>query len=288
MEIFTSHGFAFAESAYKRQGLIIKDGMEDSEALRSYFELKYGKPDICIVTGHSMGGIISLALIEKYPLVYDGALPLCGWLAPVHSLVKRGLDMVVSYDYLFDKNEGGFVAGDKYLDVESIQENISRKPDLAALFADRFSLRIDDVADMIAFNQWILQECKSWLGGLPAGNIQTIYDGFGDNIIDMNRNIRRYSADPGSRDYCINYYSPTGVISGPVLALHNIYDEILPVSNYQYYEHLTEIKGTADLYVQQYTVSEGHCEFTNSEVAEGFDQLLKWIREDKRPEPMYR
>ena len=46
MEIFTSHGFAYAASAYKRQGLVIKDGIEDSEALRSYFELKYGKPDI--------------------------------------------------------------------------------------------------------------------------------------------------------------------------------------------------------------------------------------------------
>jgi len=167
-----------------------------------------------------MGGMISLAIIEKFPAEYDGALPLCGWLAPVHSLVKRGLDMIATYDYLFDKNEGEFIAGDEYLDVESIQENISRKPELAALFADRYSLRIDDVADMVAFNQWILQECKSWLGGLPAGNIQTIYEGFGNNTSEINRKIRRYSADTGPRDYYINYYSPTGVISDPVLALH--------------------------------------------------------------------
>jgi hypothetical protein len=53
MEVFTSRGFAFAASAYKRQGLVIKDGIDDTEALRSYFEMKYGKPELCLITGHS-------------------------------------------------------------------------------------------------------------------------------------------------------------------------------------------------------------------------------------------
>jgi pimeloyl-ACP methyl ester carboxylesterase len=288
MEIFTSHGFAYAESAYKRQGLIIKDGIEDSEALRSYFELKYGKPDICIITGHSMGGIISLAMIEKYPAEYDGALPLCGWLSPVYSLIKNGLDMLASYDYLFGKNDGEIVTGADYIDAESIQENLSRKPDLAGLFANRFHVRMDDIADVIAFNQLVLKECTTWLGGLPAGNIQTIYEGFGKYDGALNREILRYAADPGAKEYYINYYTPTGILSDPVLALHTVYDELSPVSNYQYYEQLTEIKRTADYYVQQYVVSDGHCEFTTGEVADAFDQLLKWIWEGQRPGPIYR
>ena len=111
MEVFTSRGFAFAASAYKCQGLIIKDGIEDTEALRAYFEMTYGKPELCLVTGHSMGGIISLAIIEKYPLEYDGALPLCGWLSPVYSLLKYGLDLLVTYDYLFGENEGRLIEG---------------------------------------------------------------------------------------------------------------------------------------------------------------------------------
>jgi len=288
MEIFTSHGFAFAESAYKRQGLVIKDGIEDSEALRSYFELKYGKPDICIITGHSMGGIISLALIEKYPAEYDGALPLCGSMSPVYSLLKNGLDMLATYDYLFGKNDGEIVIGTDYIDAESIQEKLSRKPDLAGLFAEHFSVRMEDIADMIAFNQLVLKETASWIGGLPAGNIQTIYDGFGNNDRVLNREILRYAADRGAREYYINYYTPTGILSDPVLALHTIYDEITPVYNYRYYEQLTEIKRTSDYYVQQYVVRDGHCEFTTGEVADAFDQLLLWIREGKRPEPVYR
>jgi len=113
IEIFTSRGFAFAASAYKRQGLVIKEGMEDTEALRSYFEMNYRKPDICLITGHSMGGMITLATIERYPAEYDGALPLCGWLAPVHSLFKNGLDMLVTYDYLFEDNSGFIVNGEE-------------------------------------------------------------------------------------------------------------------------------------------------------------------------------
>ena len=288
MEIFTSCGFAYAASAYKRQGLIIKDGIEDSEALRSYFELRYGKPDICIITGHSMGGIISLALIEKYPAEYDGALPLCGWLSPVYSLLKRGLDMLAAYDYLFGKNDGEIVIGSDYIDAESIQEKLSRKPDLAGFFAEHFSVRMDDIANVIELNQLVFKECTAWIGGLPAGNIQTIYAGFGNDDRVLNRKILRYAADPGAREYYIKYYTPTGIISDPVLALHTVYDKISPVNNYQYYEELTEIKRTADYYVQQYVVSEGHCEFTTGDVADAFDQLLKWIREGKRPGPIYR
>ena len=288
MEIFTSHGFAYAASAYKRQGLVIKDGIEDTEALRSYFELRYGKPNICIITGHSMGGIISLAVIEKYPAEYDGALPLCGWLSPVFSLLKNGLDMLATYDYLFGKNDGEIVIGSDYIDTESIQENLSRKPDLTVLFAEHFSVKMDDVAEVIAFTQLVFKETTLWLGGLPAGNIQTIYDGFGNDDSALNREILRYAAYPGAKEYYIEYYTPTGILSDPVLALHTTYDEILPVYNYQYYEQLTEIKRTSDYYVQQYVVRDGHCEFTTGDVADAFDQLLQWIREGQRPGSVYR
>ncbi|GIR18281.1 MAG: hypothetical protein CM15mP32_4680 [Flavobacteriaceae bacterium] len=43
VKIFSDKGFAFAESSYRKQGLIIKEGIEDTEALRQYFENTYGK-----------------------------------------------------------------------------------------------------------------------------------------------------------------------------------------------------------------------------------------------------
>ena len=288
MEIFTSRGFAYAASAYKRQGMVIKDGIDDTEALRSYFEFRYGKPELSIITGHSMGGIISLATIEKLPAEYDGALPLCGWLAPVHSLIKNGLEMLVTYDYLFGGNNGDIVTGEEIIEAEQIEERLSQNPEMVKLYAEHFRIKEAQLADMIEFYQSVSKETTAWLGGLPFGNTQTIYSGFGDNDKSLNKNILRYTADPEAREYFIRYYTPTGKISDPVLALHTTYDEILPVYNYKYYEEITEINHTSDLYVQQYIVRDGHCAFENKEIGDALDQLLLWIREGKRPENKYR
>lgn len=288
MEIFTSKGFAWAESKYKRQGLVIKDGIEDTEALRSYFEVKYGRPNICIITGHSMGGMISLATIEKYPYEYNGALPLCGWLAPVHSLVKYGFDMLVTYDYLFDSNEGKIIKGEEFVDEEIIRKKLNKKPEMTKLFAEHYRVREEHLASVISFHQFVLKETSGWLNGLPIGNIQTIYSGFGDKNLNLNKDILRYAADSPAQEYFIQYYTPTGNLQDPVLALHNYYDEILPVFNYEYYEQITAIKHTSQYYEQQYAMSEGHCEFTIKEVEESFNDLLIWIKDGKRPDREYK
>jgi hypothetical protein len=288
MEIFTSRGFAFAASAYKNQGLVIKDGIEDTEAVRTYFENTYGKPELCMITGHSMGGMISLAMIEKFPSEYDGALPLCGWLAPVYSLLKFGLDLLVTYDYLFGENDGNIISGEDDIEIEEVRERINGKPDLAVLFAEHFRMKKEDLAEMIGFYHFVLKETAGWSGGLPAGNIHTIYSGFGDNDAALNRDIRRYEASDKAKEYFIQYNTPTGLLRDPVVALHTTYDEILPVFNYEYYEHLTEINFTSDLYFQRYVIRDGHCNFTTAEVAEAFDYLLLWIREGDRPEQEYK
>jgi len=288
MEIFTSRGFAFAASAYKHQGLVIKDGIEDTEALRTYFEMTYGKPELCLISGHSMGGIISLATIEKFPLEYDGALPLCGWLSPVYTLLKSGLDLLVCYDYFFGENDGEIIRGEDDIEIEEIQKRIDSNPKMATLFAEHFGIKKEDLPEMIGFNQYVLKETSGWSGGLPAGNINTIYSGFGDNDANLNRDIRRYTSSAEAKEYFIRNYNPTGLLYDPVIALHTTYDEILPVSNYAYYEHLSEMNFTSDLYVQQYVIRDGHCNFTNEEIADTFDALLLWIKEGVRPDPEYK
>lgn len=288
MQIFTSRGFAYAASNFRKQGLIIKDGIDDTEALRAYFSKKYGKPNLCFITGHSMGGIISLASVEKFPAFYDGALPLCGWLAPVHFLTKRALDMLVIYDYLFGRNNGEIIDVEKFVDQEKIQVRLDRKPRLVALFSSHFMIKTNQLAEVISFNQFVIKEISSWLGGLPSGNIKTIYSGFGDLDKHINKDIKRYKANNVAEEYYIQNYSPTGELFDPVLALHTIYDELLPVSNYEYYEQITKIKHSSHNYVQQYTTSVGHCAFSNDDIETSFEDLLIWVKEGKRPNKMNR
>src|SRR5262245_59150677 len=77
-DVFLSRGFAFAESAYSAQGWAVKEGIEDTEALRRYFIAKHGTLSETYITGHSMGGHITMATIERYPEAYQGAMPMCG------------------------------------------------------------------------------------------------------------------------------------------------------------------------------------------------------------------
>jgi hypothetical protein len=235
-----------------------------------------------------MGGMISLATIEKYPSEYDGALPLCGWLAPVYTLLKYGLDLLVTYDYLFGENDGNIMSGEDYIEIEEISERINSNPDVAVLFAEHFRMKREDLAEMIGFYQFVLKETVGWSGGLPAGNINTIYSGFSDNDVKLNRDIRRYEASEKAKEYFIQYGTPTGLLRDPVIALHTTYDEILPVFNYEYYEHLTEINFTSNMYLQRYVIRDGHCNFTTAEVAESFDHLLLWINQGVRPYQEYK
>jgi alpha-beta hydrolase superfamily lysophospholipase len=78
IDVFVSQGFAFIQSGYAAGGWAIQEAVQDTEALRRYFIRKYGAPKETYVTGHSMGGFLTMVLIESFPSTYDAGLPLCG------------------------------------------------------------------------------------------------------------------------------------------------------------------------------------------------------------------
>jgi pimeloyl-ACP methyl ester carboxylesterase len=287
-DIFTNRGYAVAFSEFRKKGVVVKEGIEDTEALRAYFEMKYGKPEISIMTGHSMGGIISIATIEKYSNEYDGAMPLCGWLAPFSLLSKRFLDMLVTFDYFFADNSGELVTGKELVSYEKIEALIAvGNEHFINTYCEHFRIKAGDLADVIYFGQITLKETAKNRGGLAIGNLQTIYDGFGFQDDEINRKIRRYAADPYTAEHFINYNTTTGKIADPVLALHTTYDELIPASNYDVYEQLINYQNSSELYQQRYVVRDGHCNFTNEEVGDTFDQLIKWISTGQKPELKY-
>src|ERR1700730_1219567 len=75
-EVFLSRGYAFAQSAYRTKGWAVKEAIEDTEALRSYFVSHYRRPRETFVTGHSMGAVITIATLERHPETYAGAMPM--------------------------------------------------------------------------------------------------------------------------------------------------------------------------------------------------------------------
>jgi pimeloyl-ACP methyl ester carboxylesterase len=286
-DVFLARGFAIAQSAYSVQGWAVKEAVEDTEALRRYFVAKYGKPNETFVTGHSMGGVITLATIEKYPEIYEGAMPMCGPLnVSLNGLQERVFDMLVTFDFLFPNVIGSLanVPPTARLEQAKVRAAAEATPEKAAMYARRYSLAgAGDLPGVLAFWYEINRELQQRAGGNAFDNRNTIYDGFDDDVA-LNRGVKRYAADAKAREYLRQYYAPSGRIADPVLTLHTTYDPLIPGRYVSQYEEFARVAGTQDLFVAKFIVAKGHCAFTPAQTGTGFDALLQWARERKRPE----
>jgi pimeloyl-ACP methyl ester carboxylesterase len=287
-DVFLKRGFAFAQSAYSTRGWAVKEAIEDTEALRRYFITKFGQPRETFVTGHSMGAVISIATLERYPEVYDGGLPLCGPLSPALDFFEdRVFDMLVVFEYYFPGSVGSpiDIPADLKLSFtgsDKIRDAISKNPDKAAMFARHYNVKLQELAGVLNFWQFIMRELKQRTGGNPCDNRNTIYTGFDDDAA-VNRGVKRYAADPKAAEYIRQYYTPTGRISDPVLTVQTIYDQLVPARDVSYYDVLSTIAGTQSLFVEKFVVADGHCNITPDRIGAAFDELLIWRRENKRP-----
>ncbi len=87
-----AHGYALAGSSYSRTGWALEQAFVDQIALLDFFEQNCGHPKRILAWGHSLGGIITAGLIQKFPGRFSGALPMCGVLAGGVGVWNEGLD----------------------------------------------------------------------------------------------------------------------------------------------------------------------------------------------------
>ena len=73
LELLT-RGWIVAVSAYRRNGIIVHDAVEDLLSLRDLLEAEYGPFSIVILEGQSMGGLVVSHLAEQAPDRFSGAL----------------------------------------------------------------------------------------------------------------------------------------------------------------------------------------------------------------------
>ena len=281
-QIFLSRGFAYAESAYSAQSWAVKEGLEDTEALRRYFVTKHGRPTETYIVGHSMGGHITIATIERYPEAYDGAMPLCGPLGPGLDFFDNGLfDMLVTFEALFPDTFGD-VTERRAGVAAKIKAAVATDPPRAERYAARWGRSVGDLPAALPLFNLIASELKTRAGGQPFDNQNRVYSGFGDDIA-VNRTVKRYTGDPAAREYLRQYFTPTGRISDPVLALHTMTDPLVLGEDVAIYATLAAIAGNSDKFVLRFSSEAGHCNFTMEQTANAFDALRAWAKEGKKP-----
>ena len=139
-----------------------------------------------------------------------------------------------------------------------------------------------DLAGGLVFATAVLKELQARTGGNPFENRFTIYTGTPDDVA-VNASVKRYAADPRAMGALRNFYTPTGKISKPMLAVHTVYDPIVPAWVPNNYQVIAEGAGTSQWFVQQYVTHDGHCTITAPEIAKAFSELREWKASGVRP-----
>jgi pimeloyl-ACP methyl ester carboxylesterase len=281
-DAFLSRGFAFAASDYSVQGWAVKEAIEETEALRRYFIAKHGVPSETYITGHSMGGHITMAIIERYPEVYQGAMPMCGPLGAAVDFLNNGLfDMLVTFEAMFP----GTIGSPYEPSAETgskVKAAIAADPERAAKYAQHYGRTVGQLPGALSLFHALAGELKQRAGGEPFDNRNHIYIGFGDDVA-LNRSMKRYAAVPAAREYVRQYATPTGRISDPMLTIHTTSDALVLGNDVTAYEVPAALAGTSDRFVARFVDADGHCNFTPAQTGNAFDALLEWARQGKRP-----
>jgi pimeloyl-ACP methyl ester carboxylesterase len=90
--VLLARGYALAGSSYATTGYAVADALRDQMSTLDEFVRRYGRPKRTIAWGHSLGGLISIGLVERHPDRFDGAFSMCGMLAGSESTWNQLLD----------------------------------------------------------------------------------------------------------------------------------------------------------------------------------------------------
>lgn len=287
---FAEQGFAVIQSGYSVTGFAVEQALSETEALRRYFLTHYGQPKETYVTGHSMGGELTMATIESYPSRYNGALAFCGLLEPSTWAIEHGGAMLAAFDYYYP----GLIPGPEHVAANVNLNNALAKQveahlhDNAKGYAEIKVLghfKTDaDMAGVMVFLAYIERDLEQKIGAPMINNANLIYFGGPDDNA-LNAGVKRYTAANAALDYLKTWYTPTGVLDRPMLAVHTSYDPVIPPDTVSQYADLVQRMGSSRFFVQQFVEADGHCNFSPEQTLTAMDELLTWAHSGKRPAP---
>jgi pimeloyl-ACP methyl ester carboxylesterase len=101
-----SSGFALAGSSYATTGWAVEQALPDQIAVLDIFDKTAGIPKQTIAWGHSLGGMITAGLIQRFPHRFDAALPMCGVLSGAVATWNTALDSAFAFKNLLAPGSG--------------------------------------------------------------------------------------------------------------------------------------------------------------------------------------
>jgi pimeloyl-ACP methyl ester carboxylesterase len=287
--------YAVIQSAYSQTGWALPQAYPETESLRQYFSKRFGTPHETYVVGASMGGALVMVTLELNPKPYVGGLDLCGAVGATSESFDRRFAMRAAFDYYFPGVMPALVPVPADFEAdraerERVSAALRESPQGAIAMRSLMGLHTDaEVASDITYFTYVIGDMQRRSGGNPFDNRNTIYSGtsaansLGD--YELNDKVHRYAAQPFARAYLVHHYTPTGHLAKPMLAIHTVYDPVVPVAQLAGYSRQVEAAGFGLNLVQQYVHRDGHCTLRPDEVGQAFDELVDWTHGRARPAP---
>lgn len=336
VDTLLARGFALAASRFSsavtmpgmatQGGFQVKEGMQNTVALTGAFNDLVGRPQRTIIWGKSMGGLITLGAIEKFPGLYDGAIALCSTAGGSPRRWDQALDLTLAYAVAFGWNPQWGTAGYIREDLNVVTEVLPHiqtqmVPAKKGLWefvrlvnrmpSDSYYINPDTTPGSMPlrlltlyFGFQVRAELESRAGGAIAENVGRVYTlsdqdkayllttyGLHADPLLAAMNANTFQSDRNARNYLEHYYNPSGRMTRPVLTMHTTGDALATPNHESAYRATVEQAGTSDLLVQVFTTgngfANGHCTFTSAQDIAALDAMIFWLDNGVRPDASF-
>jgi pimeloyl-ACP methyl ester carboxylesterase len=299
-ELATSMGYAFAMTTYSKNGLAVKEGLNDTVQLIKTIKGQY--PDLVghvYWIGASEGGLITTLAAEKRAPI-SGGLALCGPIGNFRSQINYWGDFRVLFDYFYKDvlPPSPIAIPDEVMQnwntvytptIISLMMNPASLPATTQLLktsrapidpADP-STAIATTIGILSYNVFATNEAIPELGGQPFDNKYKWYIG-SDNDWALNKVVARFSADLAALMEISLNYQTSGRLRVPLVTMHTLGDPIVPYWHETLYNAKALFGGSAFKHLNIPIDRYGHCAFTAQEALAGF-AILNYMVTGKLP-----
>jgi len=273
--VFLSQGYAVAQSGYASQGWAVGDAIVDNERLRQHFIHSLARPARTWIYGFSLGGLETVASIERYRHAYAGALVMCGATMSTPELMSRAVVApLVAFDALIPGVLPDLAAPDSppFIPPAVFARALQAHPEQATVLEERLQ-ETSETLPTLSLYYMILREFEQRAGGMPVDNRKTRYRGFGDDAA-FNRQVHRYAGAPAAMAYAQHNVSLTGHIDVPLVMQWNAFDQTIPARFHPIYPDQVHAAGNGGLLTVLAPTGDGHCNFTDAQIFAAFETLV--------------
>jgi hypothetical protein len=296
-------GYAVAASSYQQTGWAVFKTKNDAQNLVKMFTANFGAPNNVLLTGASLGGIVSTTIIEQAHIQnLAGAFTFCGAHAGSRNW-EAALDLRLLYDAVCADVPTSFIPGgaeglpagstrtvtDNVLSVNECMGQLVppafRTPSQAAHLATFLAAAqipenfiTTDIAFYVTFGMSDLVHDPAKLNNkIGVTNIGVDY---GDAAI--NAAIERVSANPGAANRLSRNYTPDGDVGSVVhVALHTDKDGLVIVENESEYASVAPAdKFTVAVAIEGVAT---HCGNTPAEIVASWESMRGWAAGGPQP-----